>query len=83
MSGIFGLVMTDAARIFPRHSGTVFGLLIAGVATGALIVPAVMGYVADVSGLRIAMLAPAALMAAVSAIYAAAPPPPGPPGETG
>ena len=29
MAGLFGLVLTDAARHFPQHSGAVFGLLTA------------------------------------------------------
>jgi len=69
MSGIFGLVMTDAARRFPRHTGPVFGLLVAGVGIGALVVPALMGWVATISDLRAAMLIPSGLMAAVAGAY--------------
>jgi len=69
MSGLFGLVLTDAARHFPQHSGAVFGLLTAGVGTGALVFPAVMGFVADAADLRVAMLIPAGAMLAVAFAY--------------
>lgn len=69
MSGVFGLVMTDAARHFPHHSGPVFGFMTAGVGAGALLVPALMGWVASFCGLRFAMLIPSVLMAAVAGSY--------------
>jgi fucose permease len=69
MSGIFGLVMTDAARWFPQRTGAAFGLVIAGVGVGALVVPAVMGFVAGVSDLRTAMLIPSVLMLIVAGVY--------------
>ena len=69
MAGLFGLVLTDAARHFPQHSGAVFGLLTAGVGTGALVFPALMGFVASAANLRAAMLIPAAAMLAVAFAY--------------
>jgi fucose permease len=75
MAGIFAVVMTDAAHRFPRHTATAFGILIAGVGLGALVPPALMGYIAGFAGLRMAMLVPVALMALVAIVYAAMKPP--------
>ena len=69
MSGVFGLALTDAARHFPERLGAVFGLMMAGVGLGSLVVPAAMGLAADVVGLRTAMLLPSGLMAVVAVIY--------------
>jgi fucose permease len=69
MSGVFGLVAADAARRFPEKSGAVFGILTAGVGVGALLIPAAMGLLASASDLRLAMLAPAALMGTVALVY--------------
>ena len=71
MSGIFGLVMTDAAHRFPHRTGAAFGLVAAGVGVGSLIVPAAMGFVGGLGGLRAALLIPPGLMAAVAVIYVA------------
>jgi len=70
MSGMFGMVATDAARYFPERSGAVFGVLVFGVGIGALVVPAAMGWVAMAGGLRLAMLIPPALMVVVVIAYA-------------
>jgi len=69
MSGMFGMVATDAARYFPERSGAVFGLLVFGVGIGALVIPAAMGWVATVGDLRLAMLIPPALMLVVVIAY--------------
>jgi fucose permease len=69
MSGVFGLVATDAARYFPNKSGAVFGILTAGVGIGALLMPAAMGVLASAADLRMAMLVPAVLMGMVAAVY--------------
>ena len=69
MSGVFGMVATDAARYFPERSGAVFGVLVFGVGIGALVVPAAMGWVAMAAGLRLAMLIPPALMVVVVIAY--------------
>ena len=69
MSGMFGMVVTDAARYFPERSGAVFGLLVFGVGIGALVIPATMGWVAMAGGLRLAMLIPPALMLVVVIAY--------------
>jgi len=71
MSGIFGLVMTDAAHRFPHRTGAAFGLVAAGVGVGSLTVPAAMGFVGGLGGLRMALLIPPGLMAAVAVIYVA------------
>lgn len=69
MSGVFGLVATDAARYFPQKSGAVFGILTAGVGIGVIAIPALMGVVASAADLRMAMLIPAVLMATVALVY--------------
>jgi FHS family glucose/mannose:H+ symporter-like MFS transporter len=69
MSGIFGMVATDASRHFPDSMSTVFSFLMAGVGVGALLVPAAMGWIATALGLRVAMLLPSVLMAAVLLAY--------------
>ena len=69
MSGVFGLVATDAARYFPQKSGAVFGILTAGVGIGVIAIPALMGVVASAADLRLAMLVPAVLMATVALVY--------------
>lgn len=69
MSGIFALIVTDAAHHFPTRRGPVFGLMFVGIGLGALIFPALMGLVADRTGLRAAMLIPPALLLPVVATY--------------
>jgi fucose permease len=69
MSGIFALVLVDASRNFPERIGSVFGIIMAGVGVGSLIVPAAMGWISEVAGMRAAMLVPAGLMAAVAVGY--------------
>ena len=69
MSGIFALVLADAARHIHHRLGAAFGLIMAGVGLGALVVPAAMGLIADVAGLRAAMLIPSALLLAVAITY--------------
>ena len=69
MSGIFALIVTDAAHNFPTRRGPVFGLMFVGIGLGALIFPALMGLVADRAGLRAAMLIPPALLLPVIATY--------------
>jgi fucose permease len=69
MSGMFGMVATDAAHAFPERSGAVFGVLVFGVGLGALITPAAMGWASSAGSLRLAMLIPPALMALVVLAY--------------
>jgi len=69
MSGVFGMVATDASRHFPDNMSAVFSFLMVGVGVGGLLVPAAMGWLAGTLGLRGAMLLPPALMAAVLATY--------------
>jgi len=69
MSGMFGMVATDAARAFPERSGAVFGVLVFGVGLGALVTPAAMGSITSTGGLRLAMLVPPALMGIVTLTY--------------
>jgi nitrate/nitrite transporter NarK len=71
MSGIFALVLVDASRHFPRRLGAVFGIIMAGVGVGSLIIPATMGWISEVAGLRAAILIPVGLMAAVALAYLA------------
>ncbi len=69
MSGLFGMIASDAARSFPERSGAVFGTLVFGVGIGAVVVPAAMGWLASAGGLRLAMLVPPALMSVVVMAY--------------
>lgn len=69
MSGIFALVATDTAERFPDQTGAAFGLLVAGVGIGALVIPASMGLAADLWNLRAAMLIPSGLMITVAVAY--------------
>ncbi|MBN1459661.1 MAG: MFS transporter [Armatimonadetes bacterium] len=69
MSGVFGMVATDASRHFPDSMSTVFSFLMAGVGAGGLLVPAAMGWIATLVGLRVAMLLPPTLMVAVLGAY--------------
>ena len=71
MSGIFALVLVDASRHFPKRLGPVFGIITAGVGVGSLIVPAAMGWISEVAGLRAAMFVPVGLMGAVALAYLA------------
>jgi FHS family glucose/mannose:H+ symporter-like MFS transporter len=71
MSGIFALVLVDASRHFPRRLGAVFGIMMVGVGLGSLIIPAAMGWISAVAGLRVAMAVPAALLGAVALAYLA------------
>jgi FHS family glucose/mannose:H+ symporter-like MFS transporter len=71
MSGIFALVLVDASQSFPHRVGSVFGIIMAGVGLGSLVIPAVMGWMSEMVGLRPAMLIPAGLMGAVALSYLA------------
>jgi len=70
MSGMFGMVATHASRYFPERTGAVFGVLILGVGLGALVGPAMMGWVASEGGLRLALSIPPTLMAVAALAYA-------------
>jgi fucose permease len=70
MSGIFALVLVDASRSFPERIGSVFGIIMAGVGVGSLVIPAAMGWISEAAGMRAAMLVPAVLMGAVTLGYA-------------
>jgi len=71
MSGIFALVLIDASRHFPQRLGAVFGIIMAGVGVGSLVIPAAMGWISETAGFRAAMLVPAGLMSVVAASYLA------------
>lgn len=71
MSGVFALVLVDASRSFPRRVGSVFGIIMAGVGVGSLVIPALMGWMSEAAGLRPAMLIPTGLMGAVALSYLA------------
>jgi hypothetical protein len=49
----------------------VFGIMMVGVGLGSLIIPAAMGWISAVAGLRVAMAVPAALLGAVALAYLA------------
>jgi len=68
MSGIFGLTVTHATHYFAERMGAALGLMLTGVGLGPLLVPAVMGGIADLAGLRLAMLVPVGLMVGVAAL---------------
>ena len=68
MSGIFGLTVTHATHYFAERMGAALGLMLTGVGLGPLLVPAVMGGIADLAGLRFAMLVPVGLMVGVAAL---------------
>lgn len=69
MSGIFALVLVDASRNFPERIGSVFGIIMAGVGVGSLVIPAAMGWISEAAGMRAAMLVPAVLMGVVTLGY--------------
>jgi len=71
MSGINGLVLTDATHQFVSQRGAVFGLMCGGIGLGALIAPALMGAIAAAAGLRVALLLPPLLLASIGVIYVA------------
>ena len=71
MSSIFALVLIDASRHFRERLGAVFGIIMAGVGVGSLIIPAAMGWISETAGLRAAMLVPAGLMTVVAFSYLA------------
>jgi fucose permease len=49
----------------------VFGIIMAGVGVGSLVIPAAMGWISETAGFRAAMLVPAGLMSVVAASYLA------------
>ncbi len=69
MSGIFALVLVDASRHFPQRLGAIFGIIMAGVGFGSLVIPAAMGWLSEAAGLRTAMLVPVGLMGIVGIAY--------------
>lgn len=69
MSGLFGLFLTVGAQRFHDRVGAAFGILLTSVGIGPLVVPPVMGVMADTVGLRPAMLVPPALLAVVAVTY--------------
>jgi FHS family glucose/mannose:H+ symporter-like MFS transporter len=68
-SGAFGLVLTLASERFTQRRAAVFSLIITCVGIGGMTLPAVMGLIGHVTGLRIAMLAPAAAMALIALLF--------------
>ncbi|NLE44551.1 MAG: MFS transporter [Chloroflexi bacterium] len=68
-AGIFGTIIAYAGDEFPRYSGTVFGLIMAAGAAGAVIGPWAVGAVAEAVTLEAALWLVAATMGLTGVIY--------------
>ena len=68
-SGIFGMVLTHAAAELGRYLGAAYGVIVSGVAVGSLVFPPAMGWIAAASSMRVALVVPAALLAAQAVLY--------------
>jgi len=68
-SGIFGMVLTHAAAELGQYLGAAYGVIVSGVAIGSLLFPPAMGWIAQVSSMRAALIVPAALLALQALLY--------------
>lgn len=68
-SGIFGMVLAHAAAELGRYLGAAYGVIVSGVAVGSLIFPPAMGWIAQGTSMRTALVIPAALLAAQTVLY--------------
>lgn len=68
-SGIFGMVLAHAAAELGRYLGAAYGVIVSGVAIGSLLFPPAMGWIAEASSLRVALIVPSALLAAQTVLY--------------
>jgi fucose permease len=69
-SGVFAMVLAHAAAELGRYLGAAYGIIISGVAVGSLVFPPAMGWIAQATSMRIALVVPAALLAAQAVLYA-------------
>jgi fucose permease len=68
-SGIFGMVLAHAAGELGRYLGAAYGVIVSGAAPGLLLFPPAMGWIADASSLRVALIVPPALLAGQALLY--------------
>lgn len=68
-AGIFGTILAYAGECYPDYSGTVFGVVFAAGAAGALAGPWLVGIVAQAATLNLGFGLIAASMAAVALLY--------------
>ena len=69
-SGIFATTLAYAGNTYPRHSGTVFGLIMAAGAAGSLVGPWMMGSVAEATTINLAFGLVVLSMLGTTLIYA-------------
>ncbi len=70
-SGMYPTLLAVGKIRFPKYTATVFGILLSVGSVGGIVLPLVMGSVADASGLKAALgicLAPLALMVVLQAV---------------
>jgi FHS family glucose/mannose:H+ symporter-like MFS transporter len=68
-SGIFGMVLAHAASELGKYLGAAYSVIVSGVAIGSLSFPPAMGWIAKASSMRLALIVPAALLAAQALLY--------------
>jgi len=68
-SGVFAMVLAHAADELGRYLGAAYGIIISGVAVGSLVFPPAMGWIAQATSMRRALVIPAALLAAQTILY--------------
>ena len=68
-SGVFGMVLAHAAAELGRYLGAAYGVIVSGVAVGSLVFPPAMGWIAQASSMRVALVIPAALLAVEAVLY--------------
>jgi len=68
-SGVFAMVLAHAADELGRYLGAAYGIIISGVAVGSLVFPPAMGWIAQATSMRVALVIPAALLAAQTILY--------------
>jgi FHS family glucose/mannose:H+ symporter-like MFS transporter len=68
-SGVFGTILAYAGDTYPHYSGTVFGLVLAVAAAGAVAGPWLIGTIAETTNLALALGAVALAMLITGAIY--------------
>lgn len=68
-SAIFAMVLAHAAAELGRYLGAAYGLIISGIAAGSFLFPPAMGWIADATSMRVALLVPGALLVVQALVY--------------
>jgi FHS family glucose/mannose:H+ symporter-like MFS transporter len=68
-SGVFAMVLAHAAGELGQYLGAAYSIIISGIAAGALWFPPAMGWIAQATNMRIALLVPPAMLVMQVLLY--------------